>query len=311
RTFRAGARLLHAWFCLRKVSGSDRLNLVMLPSTFLPLLSRVTFVFLCLVTMCASSPGTEKVNAGLAWQVRGMWQVDGASTPVRAGDAIQPASLLQPTDTAGDHSITILLPDGQHFLYECFTVADCARGFRVPSLIHKPDAFAVEMLSRIRTALAARTSDFSNGDRNSFGSQAARDEAVAVLDAPNHVQVAGRLIALPQGHYTYDLRPLNHAYPPQFHLALEKSARSIDLELPAPGLYEIAISDAASTPRIDLFLAAIRPEQSRVFQSFHIANATMQAWNEDYAGWPIDDFLRAYLESLMQSAKVFPVAVAQ
>jgi hypothetical protein len=29
----------------------------------------------------------------------------------------------------------------------------------------------------------------------------------------------------------------------------------------------------------------------------------MERWNDDYAGWPIDDFLRAYLESLMQSAK--------
>jgi hypothetical protein len=28
----------------------------------------------------------------------------------------------------------------------------------------------------------------------------------------------------------------------------------------------------------------------------------MEDWNDDYAGWPIDDFLRAYLESLMQSA---------
>lgn len=277
----------------------------------LPLMSRVTFVCLCLVALCASSPGLEKPSPGVAWQVRGTWQVDGGATPIRVGDAIQPASLLQPTNTADDHSITIFLPDGQHFLYECFTVADCARSFRVPSLIGKPDGFAVEMLSRIRTSLAARNSDFSNRDRNSLGAQAARDEAVAVLDARNRVQIAGRLAALPQGRYIYDLRPLNPAYPSQFHLAFEKSARSIDLELPAPGLYDITISDAASTPRIDVFLAAITPEQSPAFQSFHIANATMKQWNEDYAGWPIDDFLRAYLESLMQSAKVFPIAVAR
>jgi hypothetical protein len=30
----------------------------------------------------------------------------------------------------------------------------------------------------------------------------------------------------------------------------------------------------------------------------------MEKWNDDYAGWPIDDFLRAYLESLTQSAKI-------
>jgi hypothetical protein len=73
--------------------------------------------------------------------------MEGTGRPIRVGDAIQPAALLQPADTAGDYSITILLPDGQHVLYECFTVADCARGFRVPSLFRKPDAFSVDMLA--------------------------------------------------------------------------------------------------------------------------------------------------------------------
>jgi hypothetical protein len=29
----------------------------------------------------------------------------------------------------------------------------------------------------------------------------------------------------------------------------------------------------------------------------------MEEWNDDYAGWPIDYFLRAYLESLVENAK--------
>jgi hypothetical protein len=156
--------------------------------------------------------------------------------------------------------------------------------------------------------LSGRQHDLSNGDRNNAGSQAVRDEAVAVLDIHNRIRVAGRLTALPAGRYTYDLRPLNHAYPPQWHLALEKAEAAIDLEVPAPGLYDITISDPLSTPRIDLLVAAIRPEQSADFQGFHAAKATMQNWNEDYAGWPIDDFLRAYLESLMQNQKALPVA---
>jgi hypothetical protein len=280
----------------------------MISFKFLPFAFRAALVCLLLSTLGASSSQTDEASAGLAWQVRGTWQVEDTGRPIHVGDAIQPASLLQPDDTASDHSITILLPDGQHLLYECFTVADCARGFRVPSLIHKPDVFAVDMLARIRTVLAGRPYDFSNGDRKNDGSQAARDEAVAVLAANNRVQVNGRLGALPKGLYTYDLRPLNVAHPPQFHLTLEKTTPSIDLALPAPGLYDIIISDAASTPRIDLFLAAIKPEQSPDFQAFHAANATMRKWNEDYAGWPIDDFLRAYLESLAQSGKAFPVA---
>jgi hypothetical protein len=274
---------------------------------FLPFASRVALVCLLLSAPGAGSSQTDEASAGLAWHVRGTWQVEGIGRPIHVGDAIQPAALLQPADTAGDYSVTILLPDGQHVLYECFTVADCARGFRVPSLISKPDLFAVDMLARIRRVLAGKSYNLSTGDHNNSGSQAPREEAVGVLDAHNRIQVAGRLTALPKGRYTYDLRPLDHAYPPQLRLVLEKAEGGINLELPAPGLYEVTISDAASTPRIDLFVAAIRPEQSADFQVFHAAKATMQKWNEDYAGWPIDDFLRAYLESLMRSGKVVPV----
>jgi hypothetical protein len=255
---------------------------------------------------CITSLHAKTAIAGVAWQIQGTWQVAGEGTPIRVGDAIQPASLLQPDDKSGDHSITVLLPDGQRVLYECFTALDCARGFRVPSLHGQPDAFALEMLAQIRTVLAAKNHGVSNGYHAEPTPQTSRDEAVAVLYAANRVQVAGLLTQLPKGRYTYDLRPLNSAYPPQFHLIVEKTAPSIDLALPAPGLYDVTITDALDTPRIDLFLAAIRPPQSADFESFRRAKEVMAQWNEDYTGWPIHDFLRAYLESLTQSAKLLP-----
>jgi hypothetical protein len=266
-------------------------------------LSRVLFCLYLGVLGVTSSRAEKAPIAGVAWQVFGTWQVAGEAAPIRVGTAIQPTSLLQPAGRTGNHSITVLLPDGQLFLYECFTEADCARGFRVPPLINKPDFFAVDMLARIRTVLAGKHYDVSNGLRTGGASQAPRDETVAVLDAHNRVHLTGLLAALPRGHYTYDLRPLDHEYQPQYHLAIEKTAQSIDLSLPAPGLYVLTIGDASNTPRIDLFLAAIRPEQSSVVQRFRGAKSTMEKWNDDYAGWPIDDFLRAYLESLMQSEK--------
>lgn len=223
--------------------------------------------------------------------------------PLRAGDAVPPASLLQPDDTAGAHSITVLLPDGQRVLYECFTVADCARGFRVPSLIHKPDVFAVDMLARIGAILSSKPDAAPSRPRTGHALQTSRQEAVATLTAANRVRVAGLIGELPPGNYTYDLRPLGHAEPPQFQLALHKTGPSADLALPAAGLYEITITDALHVPRVDLLLAAIHPAQSARFASFRRARATMEDWNDDYAGWPSDDFLRAYLESLMQSAQ--------
>jgi hypothetical protein len=267
---------------------------------FLPGKFLVSF-FLSMLSL--TSLHAKTATAGVAWQVQGTWQVANEGTPIRAGDAIQPTSLLQPDDKVGAHSIVVLLPDGQRFLYECFTRVDCARGFRVPPLAAQPNAFALEMLARIRAVLSARNHSASNGYHAGPAAHISRDEAVGVLNGGSHVRIAGLLTELPKGRYTYDLRPLNPAYPPQFHLILEKTAPTIDLALPAPGLYDITITDALDTPRINLFIAAIRPEQSPEFKPFRHAGEVMEEWNENYAGWPIHDFLRAYLESLAQSAK--------
>jgi hypothetical protein len=271
-----------------------------LPSVTLPFARKV----LACTLLFAAGTGSlqaKKAAPGLAWQVQGIWQVGGKGAPIRTGDAIEPASLLQPDNTASAHSIIVLLPDGQRFLYECFTVADCARGFRVPSLIHKPDPFALQMLTSIGAVLSAKQDAAPNGHRNGHATQTSRQQAVEVLGAANHVHIAGLVAGLPNGHYTYDLRPLDHAYPPQSHVALEKTGPSIGLTLPAAGLYQVTITDALDVPRVDLWLAAIHPEQSSHFESFNQAGETMEKWNDDYAGWPIDEFLRAYLESLMQN----------
>jgi hypothetical protein len=268
-----------------------------------PRMSRKVLVCVLIFATGACSLQAKRSNAGLAWQVQGVWHVGGKGKPIRTGDAIAPASLLQPSDTAGDHSITVLLPDGQRVLYECFTAADCARGFRVPALIHTPDAFATEMLTRIGALLSSKRATEPIGQRTGHATQTSRQEAIEVLDDANRVRIAGLIGSLPEGRYIYDLRPLDPTYPTQSHLAIEKTSRSIELTLPAAGLYNITITDALNTPRVDLLLAAIQPAQSAHFQSFNRAGETMEKWNDDYAGWPIDDFLRAYLESLMHSAK--------
>jgi hypothetical protein len=261
-------------------------------------------VLVCSLLFLPGAPllHAKDAGAGLAWQVQGTWRVDGNAAPLRAGDAVEPASLLRPDETAGGQSITILLPDGQRILYECFTVADCARGFRVPSLIRRPDSFELEMLARIG-AILARDQNIPSNEHRTGASQPTRQEAVALLVPGHPVQVTGRIADLPNGRYTYDLRPRNRDYSPQFRLTLEKTAPSVELALPRPGLYDITISDALNTPRIDLFLAAIQPSQLADFQSFPQARATMQEWNADSSGWPIDDFLRAYLASLIETAK--------
>jgi hypothetical protein len=253
-------------------------------------------VLLCLSWLTQAQKARETPQ-GLAWQVKGTWLAEGQSEPLRAGDFVLPGSLLMPAAVAGDHSITVLLPDGQRVLYECFTGEDCARGFRVPPLYTRPQPFAVAMMARVHSGLAARSSDRSHSQDDS---RSAPEETVAVLNAANRVRVTGLLASLPPGHYTYDLRPLDPPGPRQFHVALEKTAHSVTLALPGPGLYMLNISDDSSTPRIDLFLAAIRPAQAAHFQSFRTAKDLVENWDGDYEGWPNHEFMRAYIQSLMQ-----------
>jgi hypothetical protein len=272
----------------------------------LPCSRKILAIFLLFPLSALSSPAA-KSPFGIAWKVQGTWRLEGNATPLRPGDAVPPASLLQPGDDSGGHSITVLLPDGQRVLYECFLPADCARGFRIPRLVARPDAFAIHLLSRIHSVLT--TGDVAHSPSRAL--PPARDEAVAVLDGSHRVRISGLAAQLPNGRYTYDLQAIDPASPAQHGLVFEKTKPAVELSLPAPGLYSITITDAQNNARVSLFLGAIRPAQVAHFQSFDRARERMEDWNGDYAGWPIDDFLRAYLQSLMQSASPTRIAHAR
>lgn len=258
-----------------------------------------------ILTVAATIIGAQSPREapfGVAWQVRGGWQIEGQSTPVLTGDAIPPGSLLQPTGNPANHSIMIFLPDGQRILYECFLAQDCARAFRVPGLYRKPDPFAVDMLARVRTVLSRHRLTPESGQQKA--PHVPRDEILVELGPENRADIAGLPASLPNGRYTYDLRPFDRTYPHQFHVVLEKNSHDIMLSLPSSGLYGLTISDQLNTPRIDVLIAAIKPPQFvKALKSFHDAAALLGDWNIDYQGWPIHDFQRAYLESLVLGIK--------
>ena len=234
---------------------------------------------------------------GVAWRVQGLWHAEGERAPLVDGDAIPPRSLLEPSAAPGNHSITILLPDGQRILYECFSREQCARGFRVPALYRRPSAFAIDMLARIRAMLTRRNPGTAPGPQ--LRARLPRDELLAVLGLGNRVEVSGLAARLPNGRYSGDVRQLDSAHSRQFHVLLAKSGPFIHLVVPNPGLYDLTIFDDLNSPRIDLFLAAIRPTRATALgKAFRAAEALLDDWNNYYQGWPIHDFRRAYLESL-------------
>lgn len=243
-------------------------------------------------------------SAGIAWQVKGNWQLKGKGTPLQNGDAIPPSSLLQPDATASQHTVIILLPDGQRILYECFTAEDCARGFRVPALHHAPDKSAAEILARIRAVLLRGSRGFSATAEIQPPVGSPRDEFVGVVGADHRVQVGGLASKLANGKYTYDLLPLDPARPAQSRVVVEKTVPTLSIAVPSPGLYVVAVTDEMNMPRMHLFVAAVSPAQEEsITRSFHDANTTMQQWNDDFSGWPIHEFRWAYLESLMTGAE--------
>ncbi len=253
---------------------------------------------------------------GMAWRVRGVWQVDGESAPILAGDAIRPGSLLEPGKGDTNDSITILLPDGQRITYECFTAWQCNRGFRVPQLYGRPDAFAVDMLARVRAVLVKEPQPPPAVARSAAHSfvQTPLEEAVVALVPNRPVCIAGLAASMSNGRYTADLRALHAAHPLRLRFDFDKSGPFIALPIPAPGLYDILILDSLHRPRIDLFVAAVPPARAAsLVSSFHHAQALLAQWTTYDMAWPVGIIERAYLESLVlgihpQTARALPAA---
>ena len=252
-------------------------------------------------TTTPSQQGSEKNSFGVAWRVIGSWRIAGSSDSLFEGDAVQPGALLQPSGDASSHSVTILLPDGQRVLYECFTSRDCERGFRVPSLYREPSASATDLLARVSAVLLKKDSGITS-DHSDLST--ARDETAAILNADGKVEVAGLAAALSDGSYSYAANKLSGGSHPQSHGTFEKHGRSVPLALASEGLYEVSIYDRLNTLRIDLLLAATR--SPGVVASFGDVEALLKDWNEDYQGWPVHEFRRAYLRSVMLGVKAAP-----
>ena len=272
-------------------------------------ISATLLYFLALALMMPAGLYGQKMQEmplGIAWRVRGPWHVDGKKELISTGDAIEPGALLQPAEGTNDHSITLLLPDGQRVLYECFTVDVCARGFRVPSLYRKPQAVAIDLLARVNAVLT-QTADSSRKFESVDQSPVPQDEAVGVLGPRNQVEIEGLAAKLSNGSYWYRVRGISRNSQAGPRLKFEKTGNAITLSLPSDGLFDILIVDSLNTPRIDLLIAASHePRAEALKRSFEDVKSLLLNWNEDYQGWPIHEFQRAYLRSLLLGIRPSP-----
>ena len=264
--------------------------------------SRIPFSLIVISIVTLSPTLAEQSSslktAGVAWNVRGAWTQGTSAAAIPNGGAVPPGSLLLPDSSAGEHSITVLLPDGQRIFDECYTPQDCQRGFRVPTLSRKPDASAVEMLAHISAALSL------TGNVAQSAPHLPEDETAVAIGAHNQVDIRGLAAALQNGRYWYRLRSLSSARPVENGL-LNKTTRDVTIAVPGPGLYEVTFTDSRKKPRVTILVAALDGQKGKaLIASFNEAYARLEQWDEDNQGWPIHDFQRAYLTSLF--ARVRP-----
>jgi hypothetical protein len=247
-----------------------------------------------------------QTQIGMAWQVQGEWQVNERHVAIRDGDAIEPDSLLRPVGAASDHSIAILLPDGQRVFYECFSSQDCARGFLVPKLIGAPDPFAAQMLAQIRAELARRGHSAAEA-ASRLRMPPPRDEFVVALDAAHGVEIGGLAKSLPNGRYVCNAQRIHAGSARPIRLEIEKNAPQISLALPGPGLYGIEVRDDRDRLRVNLLIAAEPKDRApELAKSFDQAKALLNQWHQVFHEWPVHELLRAYLQALALGVKPLP-----
>ena len=89
-------------------------------------------------TVVAENVPPSSDPSGMVWERHGDWHLNGSSETLRLGEAVAPGGLITAGTEGSEHSMIILLPDGQRLLCECFEAKTCAQGFRVPAIIRWP-----------------------------------------------------------------------------------------------------------------------------------------------------------------------------
>jgi hypothetical protein len=257
---------------------------------------------LTIVAPLAGAQSASPEQMGVAWQVQGEWQPNDRHVAIHDGDAIEAGSLLQPIGTTPDHSIAILLPDGQRVFYECFSSEDCARGFLVPKLMRAPDPFAVEMLAQIRAELPH--DGLSARAAASLQMPAPRDELLMALGPGDRVEIGGLAKNLPNGRYVCYAQRIDAGNAEPIRIAVEKSAPQLSLALPEAGIYQITIRDERDRLRIDLLaVAQTADREAELEKPFNRAKALLNEWHQLFHEWPVHELLRAYLQALVLGVK--------
>jgi hypothetical protein len=242
---------------------------------------------------------------GMVWERHGDWHLNGSSDTLRLGEAVPPGGLITAGAQGASHSMTILLPDGQRLLCECFETRTCSQGFRVPAINPPPKPVVWDMFVAVRNVLLLRPAAAETPFPIPVGraEMAGHFEIVAPLTPQGEISISPALRVLPPGRYSLSVmngeqQPAASTNPTVQPLDWNSRQPGAQVRVGGVGLYHIRVTDQSYIPRIEVEVLATSPasypaEAAALKQT----RETILNWNHTHEGWPLHPFLRVYLES--------------
>jgi hypothetical protein len=257
----------------------------------------------------ASGPPSSEFS-GMVWERHGDWHLNGSSTGLRLGEAIPPGGLVTGSAESSAHSITILLPDGQRMLCECYEAKTCSQGFRVPAITPQPRPAVWDMFVGVRNVLLLRpaTAETAFPTPTGRAAMAGNFEIVAAVSPQGEISIAPALRVLPPGQYGLSITRDGQQASPSSRPAVQpldwtSAQKPAQVRVGGPGLYRIRVSDPAYVPRIEIEVLATPPASlAAETAALKQARETILTWSRIHEGWSLHGFLRVYLESRLSAS---------
>lgn len=243
--------------------------------------------------------------SGMVWEKHGEWHLNGSTAELRLGEAIPPRGLITAGTQSAPHSMTILLPDGQRLLCECYQQEACSQGFRIPAITPLPTAAVWAMFVQVRNVLLLRPASAETPVPTLTGpaAMAGNVEMVAAINAAGEVSIAPALRVLPSGQYSLNIvRDGSQAdasiRPTTQPLMWTVGQKTAAVRVGEPGLYRIRVNDRTYVPRMEIeVLSASATSSATEAAGLKAARETILGWNQTHGGWSLHDFLRVYLQA--------------
>jgi hypothetical protein len=252
-----------------------------------------------------SVAAADEAPSGMVWERHGEWHLNGSSAVLRLGEAIPPGGLLTAGAESRSHSMTVLMPDGQRMLCECYEVKSCSQGFRVPAITPRPSPEVWNMFVGVRNVLLLRPASAEAPFSTPTGraATAGKVEMVATMSPQGEVSISPALRVLPSGQYSLSVandasQAVASDRPGTQLLTWTAGQNAAPVRLQGSGLYRVRVTDQMYVPRLDIEVltttdASLANEAAGLKQ----ARQTVMGWNQSRGGWSLHDFLRVYLQS--------------